>query len=204
MGLSQQRFGDIERRLQAGRLSKRGTWGLEVTKHKNSTSSEKCPILKLPKGVRALWRAQKALAKAHEHTGLKFTLDGRLVGDIAEVMALERFSLLRPKRRTNGVDATTHDGKTVQVKATGKPRSGPAFTPGEGTAKYLLFFIIDFEASTAEVAYNGLERPVRARLPVEWNGTKRVRLKQIRALAAKVKPEQKLPLAGAVGRPRIA
>lgn len=175
---------------------------VEVTKQKNNTSSEKGPALKLPKGVGALWRAHKALAKAHEHTGLKFTLDGRLVGDIAEVMALERFSLLRPKRRTKGVDATTRDGKTVQVKATGKPRSGPAFTPGEGTAKYLLFFIIDFEACTAEVAYNGLERPVRARLPAKWNGTKRVRLRQIRALAGKVKPEQKLALAGAGGHHR--
>jgi hypothetical protein len=55
----------------------------------------------------------------------------------------------------------------------------------------IFFFIIDFEANKAEVAYNGPGKPVRARLPTgAWSGTKRVRLRQIRELAAAAKPTQ--------------
>ncbi|MFK3736138.1 DUF6998 domain-containing protein [Massilia sp. TN1-12] len=143
--------------------------------------------LKLPEVIRDLWVAQQALAKHYEATGLKFTLDGRLVGDIAEALALDHFDLKPPKKRTGGVDAVTRSGKTVQVKATGNPKSGPAFTPGKGCAEYLLFFAIDFEANTASVIYNGPEAPVRALLPAEgWSGTKVLRLPEMVRLAKSV------------------
>ena len=51
------------------------------------------PVLQMPDAVQELWKAQQALAKHYASTGLKFTLDGRLVGDIAEAMALEWFDL---------------------------------------------------------------------------------------------------------------
>jgi hypothetical protein len=134
-------------------------------------------VLQLPDVVRALWSAQQALARHYSHTGLRFTLDGRLVGDIAEALALEHFDLVLPKKRTGGVDALTKAEKTVQVKSTGKENCGPAFTPGEGTADYLLFFRINFEANTASIAYNGPEAPIRALLPTGiWTGTKVIAL----------------------------
>lgn len=151
--------------------------------------------LQLPDAVKMLWNAQQALAAHYAATGLKFTLDGRLVGDIAEALALSHFDLLLPEKRTGGVDALTRQGKTVQVKATGKPRTGPAFTPGRGTADYLLFFAIDFEKNTAAVVYNGPEEPVRRLLPTgEWSGTKVLPLAQVCAIAREVAPDGRIPL----------
>jgi hypothetical protein len=156
--------------------------------------SNKDLLLKLPEVVHDLWSAQQALARHYSNTGLRFTLDGRLVGDIAEALALEHFDLVLPKKRTGGVDARTKTGKTVQVKATGKDKSGPAFTPGEGSAEYLLFFRINFKANTATVAYNGPEAPIRALLPKgNWKGTQLIALAEIQKLANKVAVEEALP-----------
>lgn len=147
--------------------------------------------LKLPNAVKELWTAQQALAKHYKGTGLKFTLDGRLVGDIAEALALDHFDLELPPKRTGGVDALTRSGRTVQVKATGNPKSGPAFTPGKGRAEYLLFFAIDFQANTASVIYNGPEAPVRALLPAEgWSGTRVLPLPEMVKLAENVAPSE--------------
>lgn len=148
-------------------------------------------MLKLPEVIKNLWTAQQALAKHYANTGLKFTLDGRLVGDIAEALALDHFDLELPPKRTGGVDALTRSGKTVQVKATGNLKSGPAFTPGKGRAEYLLFFAIDFQANSASVIYNGPEAPVRALLPAAgWSGTKVLPLPEIVRLAKNVAPSE--------------
>ncbi|MEW5770247.1 MAG: hypothetical protein AB1831_07760 [Pseudomonadota bacterium] len=152
-------------------------------------------VLSLPPPVIDLWCAQQALAKHYANTGLNFTLDGRLVGDIAEALALEHFALSLPAKRTKGVDALTASGDTVQIKASGLENSGPAFTPGSGIARYLLFFRIDFSSGTATVLYNGLEEPVRARLlPREWTGTKVVNLSALRALQHELGDANALPL----------
>ncbi|AJK49617.1 DUF6998 domain-containing protein [Burkholderia plantarii] len=151
----------------------------------------------MPEAVRQLWIAQQALAAHYRRKGLRFTLDGRLVGDIAEALALDHFALTLPTRRTKGVDALTAAGQTVQVKATGKAGTGPAFTPGTGRAEFLLFFVLDFERNTATVAYNGPEAPVRtAMLSREWTGTKVLSLVKMRELAAKVPAAQRIAPGG--------
>jgi hypothetical protein len=155
--------------------------------------SDTAIIVELPAVIKNLWTAQQALAEYYNDTGLKFTLDGRLVGDIAEAIALQHFNLLLPQSRTGGVDAITPTGKTVQVKATGNPKSGPAFTPGRGCADYLLFFAINFEANTASVIYNGPEAPVRALLPAQgWPGTKVIPLADMHRLAKNVAPSARI------------
>lgn len=58
--------------------------------------------LTLPDVIKDLWTAQQALVKHYADTGLKFTLDGRLVGDIAEALALDHFDLKLPPKRTGG------------------------------------------------------------------------------------------------------
>ena len=149
----------------------------------------------LPQLVIDLWHSQQALANYYAQTGLKFTLDGRLVGDIGEALALEHFDLELPPKRTKGVDALTASGQSVQIKASGLKNSGPAFTPGTGIAHYLLFFQFDFSAGKATVIYNGLEEPVRARLlPKEWSGTKVVKLPELLALARELGGKNSLPL----------
>ena len=168
-------------------------WNIEM--NSDASGSSATTVLPLAKPVIEMWKAQQAVAKHYVRTGLKFTLDGRLVGDIAEAMALEHYALELPSKRTKGVDALTTSGDTVQVKASGLKSAGPAFTPGTGVARYLLFFVFDFAAGSATVAYNGLEEPVRAQLlPKSWTGTKVVNLSALRALAHQLGDANALPL----------
>ena len=135
--------------------------------------------------------AQRALVDAYCATSLRFTHDGRLVGDIAEATAAEAFGLDLCRVRTPGVDALAEDGRSVQIKASGIGK-GPAFTPGEGRAEHLIFLALDFDRAEAHVRYNGPEAPVRAKLPPGFQGTKRVPLPTVLALDAAVPVEHRL------------
>jgi hypothetical protein len=128
---------------------------------------------------------------SYASSNLRFTLDGRLVGDIAEATAADAFGLELCRVRTPGVDAYAADGRTVQVKASGIGK-GPAFTPGEGRADHLIFLMLDFERAEAHVRYNGPESPVRAALPHAFAGSKRVLLSRVVTLDAAVAEEHRL------------
>ncbi|MFZ3120189.1 MAG: hypothetical protein WA159_17960 [Variovorax sp.] len=118
-------------------------------------------IIPFPEAVMDLVRAQRRLVHHYGWTGLRFTLDGRLIGDLGEAIALEHFVLEPCKKRTNGVDALIPGtGRTVQIKASATGH-GPTFSRGQGFADLLLFFSLDFDKGCATVTYNGLEAPVR-------------------------------------------
>lgn len=151
---------------------------------------------KLPAVIRNLWTAQQALAGYYADTALKFTLDARLVGDIAEAIALQHFDRLLPQSRTGGGDAMTRTGKTVQVKATGNLRSGPAFTLGKGCADYPPLLRHKFRGQYGIGHYNGPESPVRALLPAQrWAGTKVIPLADMHRLAKNVAPSASIAYA---------
>lgn len=152
-------------------------------------------LIELPPAVAAFCKSHAELKTHYADSGLAFTLDGKLVGDIAEATAALAFGLQICEQRTPGVDAHTRctERKSVQIKATGLPKAGPAFTPGEGIADHLLFLRIDFDRCVAEVAYNGPEAPIRQLLPAPgWTGTKRVSLKKVRAAATAVPADARL------------
>lgn len=92
-----------------------------------------------------------------------------------------------------GVDGHAADGRSVQIKATGLAKAGPAFTPGEGVADHLVFVRIDFVAGTAAVLYNGPEAPIRQLLPPSWSGTKSLALAKVLATDTAVRIDQRLP-----------
>lgn len=151
--------------------------------------------IKLPAVVAAFCKSHAALKGHYADSGLAFTLDGKLVGDIAEAAAALAFDLKLCEKRTPGVDAHTRcvRERSVQIKATGLPRKGPCFTPGDGVAQHLLFLRIDFDKCLAEVAYNGPEAPIRALLPPPgWTGTKRVSLREVLAADKKVAESERL------------
>jgi hypothetical protein len=50
----------------------------------------------------------------------KFTIDGRLVGDIGEVIAAREYDIKPYEGQTKDYDGETSDGKKVQIKATFK------------------------------------------------------------------------------------
>jgi hypothetical protein len=131
--------------------------------------------------VRVFVTAHRRLCEHYASSGLNFTLDGKLVGDLAEVIAAKLFDLKLCEKRTAGVDGHARDGRSVQVKATGSSSKGPAFTPGEGRADHLIFLQLDFANATGTVAYNGPEDPIRSLLPPNFTGTKRVRLATVLA-----------------------
>lgn len=154
---------------------------------RRNSNEEAGSSVPLPDSVRKLYRAHQALVRDYGHEDLKFTLDGRLVGDIGEALARELFGLVPTNGRVKGVDSQTPTEETVQVKVTGRRKAGPAYSYGQASAKYLLFFRLDFERNTAEIVYNGPEGPVRKHLPTgnRWS-THTIPLEIIRALAADV------------------
>jgi len=149
--------------------------------------------IELPDVVTAFCKAHSALREHFASTELTFTLDGKLIGDIGEAIAAQHFGLKLCAKRTKGVDAHALDGRSVQIKATGSRKNGPAFNPGRSVADHLLFLRIDFSTGFAEVAYNGPEAPVRDLLPRTWTGTLVIPLSKILAADALVTHSLRLP-----------
>lgn len=48
----------------------------------------------------------------------KFTIDGRLVGDIGEIVAARDYELVLEEKQRSRFDARTADGREIQIKAT--------------------------------------------------------------------------------------
>ena len=137
---------------------------------------------------------KEILARGGHEIGLDFTLDGNLVGDIGESLAVELFGIrLVDSKSHPGIDGYSRDGRTVQVKATGRGL-GPAFRPVETRASHLLFFDLDFDACKGTVFYNGPEHPVVSTLPVGWKGQRLVSRKRLEALDVAVSDLERLPL----------
>jgi hypothetical protein len=79
----------------------------------------------------------------------KFTIDGRLVGDIGEVIAARDYDIVLDEKQRTGSDARMPDGRDVQIKATFKD----SLTFRTETAFYLG---LKFEADgTYKEVFNG-------------------------------------------------
>ena len=150
--------------------------------------------MELPPAVIALYEAQQAVQKHYEHTGLKFTLDGRMLGDIGEALVSEHYGIDRCQQRMGGVDGLAPDKRTVQIKATQYKNVGPRFTPGNAFASHLMFVWIDFaNTKRAYLRYNGPEAPIRAYLPIQFAQTVTVNLQTVLAEDGKLRDDQRLP-----------
>ena len=85
----------------------------------------------LPPAIADLVAARNKLRAHYASAGLKFTLDGNLVGDLGEAIAVELFGLqLVEARSTAGIDGRAPDGRTVQVKAS-MPNQDLTLWPGQ-------------------------------------------------------------------------
>jgi len=65
-----------------------------------------------------IFRGIEGLRNAFE--GRQFTIDGRLVGDIGEVIAALEYDIVLDETSQPNYDGATSDGRRVQVKATFK------------------------------------------------------------------------------------
>jgi uncharacterized protein DUF6998 len=150
-------------------------------------------MVELPNIVRDLISARNQLRHHYKASGLKFTLDGNLVGDIGEAVASEIFDLILEPGNSSAIDGRTRDGRTVQIKATGTNR-GPAFRNTVKRAEHLIFLSFDFENLTGEVIFNGPEEIVLEILPKEWIGQRSLTRQQIVNADSRVQNGQRLPM----------
>lgn len=125
---------------------------------------------------------------------LSFTLDGNLIGDLGEALAVDLFGIRLVETKSHeAIDGFAPDGRSVQVKATGTGR-GPAFRQTETRADHLLFLDLDLERAVGEVVYNGPEHYAVAMLPTVFSGQRSLTRGQIRAAAKLVRLDEQLPL----------
>jgi len=105
--------------------------------------------MKIDEAVRAMLRIVAELRRTHPQK--RFTLDGRLVGDLGEILAEQIYALRLHDTLTAHHDATADDGRMVQIKAT--MQSSLTF-PADHIPHYYIGLKID-ENGNAQELYNG-------------------------------------------------
>src|SRR3954471_2077844 len=98
-------------------------------------------------------RTLKSLAPSFKWAGL-----GNLLGDYGEFIAIEAYDLKQAPPGANGYDATTADGRKVQVKA----NFAASQIGFRGDADMLLCLKIDINGGWAEIYFGDFEIVKRA------------------------------------------
>jgi len=130
----------------------------------------------------------------HEaHPAKKFTLDGRLLGDIGEILVEENYDIALFKGMRRHHDGMAKDGRLVQIKATMKD----ALTfPSDHRPDFYLGIKIKKDGSFDEV-FNGPGRvaweAVRNRKPSKTN-LHSISIKILAELGRRVSAAEKIPL----------
>lgn len=141
-----------------------------------------------------LYRAHRTMCEALSHSRLKFTLDGRLLGDFGEYLVEQHFGMRPMDTRTKAVDGRFPDNeRTIQVKVTQSEVHGPTFTPGDGTAEHLMFLWLDFAEQCAHVRYNGPEAPIRGLKVGGFKTPTRLDLRSVMELNRTVAKHDRMP-----------
>ena len=99
--------------------------------------------------VKQLLKVVKQLQSTYPHR--KFTLDGRLVGDIGEILVEENYHINLFKRLQKHHDGITPDGKQVQIKTT---MQDSLTFPADHIPDYYLGIKINTDGTFKEV-FNG-------------------------------------------------
>jgi hypothetical protein len=145
----------------------------------------------IPDAVREMLAIVKRLEASYPHK--KFTLDGRLVGDIGEILAEEAYDLKLFADMTKHHDGTCSDGRLVQVKATMKSQ---LTFPGDHIPNYYLGIKIHPDGTFTEI-FNGpgalAWEAVKGRGPTK-NNLHGVGLAALSKLQARVSTSDRIPL----------
>jgi len=138
--------------------------------------------------VRELYAIQSRLREAFPSR--RFSLDGKLVGDLGEVIAAERYGLkLVDNPSTKGHDAIRIDTdgtrRRVEIKATQVETDRPviAFSPTvlEDPPDELIVLVIQLDGSVEE-AYNGPASPILAELRGSGDKQRQISLATLRRI----------------------
>lgn len=149
----------------------------------------------LPDEIEPLLAARDKLKRRYASSGLKFTLDGNLVGDIGEAMAAKLYGVQVSARCGAGIDGMSAGAnpRTVQVKASGTG-CGPAFRRVDLRADHLLFFHLDFENRRGLTIFNGPEAIALEEVTLKRGEQKNLALGRLRAANTRVLEADRLPL----------
>ena len=147
----------------------------------NETTVIECALSSIFAGIRLLKEAfpQK-----------EFTIDGRLVGDIGEVIAALEYDIELYDRLVPGHDGETSDGRRVQVKATFK--SSLTFTT---IPDYYLGFKLH-ENGRHDLVYNGPGQAIFDRFSHRKDiGQKLLSfpIAELRKLSKEIPPAERIP-----------
>ncbi len=144
----------------------------------------------IPEAIKQLLQVVGQLHSAYPNK--KFTLDGRLVGDIGEVLAAENYQIKLHEGLQKHHDAKTPDGRPVQIKATMKKS---LTFPADHIPKYYLGIKIEDNGTITEV-FNGpgsiAHKAVNGRKLPKTN-LHTVAINTLKRLDAEVKPKDRIP-----------
>jgi hypothetical protein len=102
--------------------------------------------------IKDLYAARNKLRRAFPE--LSFTLDGNLVGDIGEAIAIDDYKLISLGKGTKQHDFKTQTGEKVQVKATQQTKGGVGLGQEQEHFEHLVVFQI-FEDGTYSILFDG-------------------------------------------------
>ena len=105
--------------------------------------------ISIPEAVKQMLSIVERLCAAYPHK--RFTLDGRLVGDIGEILVEEAYDLKLFEDLQKHHDATSSDGRLVQIKATMK---NSLTFPADHIPNYYLGIKVGADGTFVEV-FNG-------------------------------------------------
>src|SRR5258706_15060312 len=145
----------------------------------------------IPDAVRQMLAIVEKLCVAYPKK--KFTLDGRLVGDIGEVLVEDAYELTLFEDMKKHHDAESSDGRLVQIKATMKKN---LTFPADHVPNYYLGVQIHQDGSFTEV-FNGpgavAWEAVKGRASPKTN-LHSVSIAALSKFQLRVRPEDRIPL----------
>jgi hypothetical protein len=144
----------------------------------------------IPDAIRQMLEIVERLHKTYPKK--KFTLDGRLVGDLGEILVEDVYDVKLFDDQKKHHDGSTSDGRHVQIKATMKD----ALTfPVDHTPAYYLGIQIHQDGTFTEV-FNGpgyiAQEAVKSRKPTKTN-LHSVTIAVLKKLNKKVNTSERIP-----------
>jgi hypothetical protein len=144
----------------------------------------------IPDAIRQMLEIVKRLRETYPKR--KFTLDGRLVGDLGEILVEGVYDVKLFDDQKKHHDGTTSDGRYVQVKATMKDS---LTFPVDHTPDFYLGIMIDQNGTFTEV-FNGpgwiAQEAVKGRKPPK-NNQYSIAVAVLKKLNEKVKKSEQIP-----------
>ena len=149
--------------------------------------------ISIAEAVKDLLTIVRRLRDSYSEHGRHFTLDGRLIGDIGEALAVQHYAITLTTTQTAVHDAVTADGRKVQIKATMK--DSLTFPWGDAPDYYIGLKIL--EDGTPLEVYNGpgaiIREALAGRKSRPKTGSHVVSIGVLARLQKSVPPNEQIP-----------